>query len=91
MELTTFESRILSVRIHRPFYEGYAFLSIPENFSKWVQGLGTLTEKTGDTWIVASPAASQSAIYRAESIWHSGPLRHSSIRPRGVRSYAGDG
>jgi hypothetical protein len=56
MELTTFESRILSVRINRPFHEVYGFLSIPENFSKWAQGIGTLTGKTGDTWIVASPA-----------------------------------
>src|SRR5262249_23249129 len=56
MEPTTFESRILSVRINRPFQDVYDFLSIPENFSKWAVGLGTLTGKTGDEWIVESPA-----------------------------------
>lgn len=56
MEPATVESRILSVRINRPFHDVYDFLSIPENFSKWAAGLGTLTRKTGDEWIVESPA-----------------------------------
>ena len=54
MESTTVESRVLSVRINCPFQDVYAFLVIPENFPKWAKGLGTLTGKTAEEWIIGS-------------------------------------
>lgn len=85
MEPTTFESRILSVRINRPFHDVYDFLSIPENFPKWAIGLGTLTGKTGDEWIAESPAGSVKVRFTGQNSF--GILDHYVMTESGTEIY----
>lgn len=54
-----FESRHISIRIHKPAAEVYAFTKDPESFTKWAAGLASgLTrdaDPTGEQWIAHGP------------------------------------
>jgi len=49
------ESRHISIRIHKPAPEVYAFARPPENFPKWAAGLGEDLTRDGDQWIAHGP------------------------------------
>jgi hypothetical protein len=50
------ETRTISLSINRPLSEVYAFVSVPENFSRWASGLGGSRRRDGGTWMAAHPA-----------------------------------
>lgn len=50
-----YESRHISIRIHRSAAEVYAFACPPENFPKWAAGLGSGLTRDGDRWIAHGP------------------------------------
>jgi hypothetical protein len=50
-----FESRHISIRIHRPAAEVYAFTKDPESFPKWAAGLASGLTPDGDHWIAHGP------------------------------------
>jgi hypothetical protein len=47
----TLGARELSISINRSTVETYGFLSVPENFAKWMWGPGTALCKAGGDWI----------------------------------------
>ncbi|HJV43321.1 SRPBCC family protein [Caulobacter sp.] len=50
-----FESRHISIRIHKPAAEVYAFAKDPESFPKWAAGLAAGLTRDGDRWIAHGP------------------------------------
>jgi hypothetical protein len=50
-----FESRHISIRIHRSASEVYAFTRKPESFTKWAAGLASGLTRDGDQWIAHGP------------------------------------
>jgi hypothetical protein len=55
VNMTIYQSRIVSVSIERDWREVYDFVSIPQNFPRWAAGLGTRFEKSGEDWLAESP------------------------------------
>lgn len=47
--------RNLSITIQRTPSDVYDFVSKPENFAKWVSGLGKSLQKVGGEWIAETP------------------------------------
>ena len=50
-----FESRYISIRIHRPAEEVYAFAKDPESFPKWAAGLASGLTRDGERWVAHGP------------------------------------
>jgi hypothetical protein len=50
----TIESRIVSVRIERPFDAAYQFLADPAHWNQWAFGLGSNIRPSPDGWIADS-------------------------------------
>lgn len=50
-----FESRHISIRIHKSASEVYAFTQAPESFPKWAAGLASGLTRDGDQWIAHGP------------------------------------
>lgn len=50
-----FESRYISIRIHRPAGEVYDFTKAPESFPKWAAGLASGLTPDGDQWLAHGP------------------------------------
>ena len=50
-----FESRHISIRIHKPASAVYAFTQAPESFPKWAAGLASGLTRDGDQWIAHGP------------------------------------
>jgi hypothetical protein len=55
VNMTTYQSRTISVTIDRNWREVYDFASIPQNFPHWAAGLGTRFERSGEDWIAEGP------------------------------------
>jgi hypothetical protein len=80
----TSESRKLSVTIERDAEAVYAFLSLPENFSKWASGLGSLHQADG-LWIAETPDGPMTV--RFSELNASGVLDHWVSPPSGAQIY----
>lgn len=50
-----FESRHISIRIHRSAAEVYAFTRDPESFRRWAAGLASGLTRDGDRWVAHGP------------------------------------
>lgn len=50
-----FESRYISIRIHKPAEAVYAFAKDPESFPKWAAGLASGLTRDGDQWLAHGP------------------------------------
>lgn len=50
-----FESRHISIRIHKPAAAVYAFTQDPQSFTLWAAGLASGLTKDGDQWIAHGP------------------------------------
>lgn len=50
-----FESRYISIRIHKPAEAVYAFAKDPESFPKWAAGLASGLTPDGDQWLAHGP------------------------------------
>jgi len=53
--MTTIESRIITVRINRPYQSVYDFLANPENWNQWASGLGKSIKHTPEGWTAQGP------------------------------------
>jgi len=53
---TTNHSRTVSVPIARAWHDVYAFVSLPENFTRWAAGLAKSLHKDEDEWHADGPA-----------------------------------
>ncbi len=54
--MPTRDSRTLTVAIERDAAAVYAFVSQPENLPRWAAGLGSGVTRSGDGWLVDTPA-----------------------------------
>lgn len=62
-----FESRHISIRIHRPASEVYAFARRPESFVKWAAGLASGLTPDGDAWIAHGPGGDVAVRFSPEN------------------------
>jgi hypothetical protein len=77
--------RRIKVEINRPAAEAYAFLSQPENFSKWASGLARSLHRRGEDWVAETSEGS--AIVRFSERNSLGVLDHSVTLPAGITVY----
>ena len=62
-----FESRHISIRIHRPAAEVYAFTKDPQSFPRWAAGLGEGLTRDGERWIAHGPDGDVAVRFSPES------------------------
>ena len=55
--LATPEARELRISINRSTVDTYEFLSVPENFAKWMWGPGITLRKADSDWMPRPPKA----------------------------------
>jgi hypothetical protein len=80
-----FESRHISIRIHRPAAEVYAFAWKPESFPKWAAGLASGLTQDGDRWIAHGPGGDVTVRFSPENPY--GVLDHWVTLPDGTELY----
>ncbi|MET3663953.1 SRPBCC family protein [Caulobacter sp. 1776] len=80
-----FESRHISIRIHRPAAEVYAFTREPESFAKWAAGLASGLERDGEHWIAHGPGGDVTVRFSPENAY--GVLDHWVTLPDGTELY----
>jgi hypothetical protein len=81
----TFESRVLTVRIGRPWTAVYDFASVPENFPRWASGLARSLKKVDGTWIADTPQGPVTVRFTEHNGF--GVLDHYVTVPPGVELY----
>lgn len=84
-----FESRHISIRIHKPAAEVYAFTRAPESFTKWAAGLASGLTRDGDPnglqWIAHGPGGDVKVRFSPENSL--GVLDHWVTLPDGTELY----
>ena len=80
-----FESRHVSIRIHRPAAEVYAFTREPESFTRWAAGLASGLTRDGDHWIAHGPGGDVKVRFSPENAH--GVLDHWVTLPDGTELY----
>ena len=80
-----FESRHVSIRIHRPAAEVYAFTREPESFTRWATGLASGLTRDGDHWIAHGPGGDVKVRFSPENAH--GVLDHWVTLPDGTELY----
>ncbi|MGH1559868.1 hypothetical protein ACRAWD_23620 [Caulobacter segnis] len=82
-----FESRHVSIRIHKPAAEVYAFTREPESFTKWAAGLASGLTRDGDPnglqWIAHGPGGDVKVRFSPPNDY--GVLDHWVTLPDGTR------
>lgn len=80
-----FESRHISIRIHRPAAEVYAFAWKPESFPKWAAGLASGLTQDGDQWVGQGPDGEVRVRFSPQNTY--GVLDHWVTLPDGTELY----
>ncbi|WP_454718304.1 SRPBCC family protein [Caulobacter segnis] len=80
-----FESRHISIRIHRSADEVYAFTHEPESFTQWAAGLASGLTQDGDQWIAHGPGGDVHVKFSAPNAY--GILDHWVTLPDGTQLY----
>lgn len=80
-----FESRHISIRIHRPAAEVYAFTRAPERFTQWAAGLASGLTRDGDQWIAHGPGGDVKVRFSPPNDY--GVLDHWVTLPDGAELY----
>jgi len=80
-----FESRHVSIRIHRPAAEVYAFTREPESFTKWAAGLASGLTRDGEHWIAHGPGGDVKVRFSPPNDY--GVLDHWVTLPDGTELY----
>lgn len=84
-----FESRHISIRIHRPAAQVYAFTKDPLSFPKWAAGLASGLTQDGDPnegrWIAHGPGGDVQVRFSPENAY--GVLDHWVTLPDGIELY----
>jgi hypothetical protein len=75
----------LSISITRSATEAYEFLSVPENFAKWMWGPGTSLRQPGADWV--ADTAEGRVMVRLSERNSFGVLDYSVTRPNGMTVY----
>jgi hypothetical protein len=81
----TVESRVVTVRIDRPFDKVYEFLVDPANWNQWAFGLGKNIRRSQDGWIADSDGGVATVQFTPRNNF--GVVDHTVIRPSGQRVY----
>jgi hypothetical protein len=84
-QTVTVESRIVTVRIDRPFDKVYEFLVDPANWNLWAFGLGRNIRHSPDGWIADSGSGVARVQFTPRNSF--GVVDHTVIRPSGQRVY----
>jgi len=80
-----FESRHISIRIHKSAEEVYAFAWAPESFAKWAAGLASGLTPDGDRWIAHGPGGDVHVRFSPRNDY--GVLDHWVTLPDGAELY----
>lgn len=80
-----FESRYISIRIHKSAEAVYAFTKDPESFTKWAAGLASGLTKDGDQWVAHGPGGDVHVRFSPENPY--GVLDHWVTLPDGTKLY----
>lgn len=80
-----FESRHISIRIHRSAAEVYAFTQDPPSFAKWAAGLASGLTQDGDRWIAHGPGGDVPVRFSPANDY--GVLDHWVTLPDGTELY----
>lgn len=80
-----FESRYISIRIHRPAEAVYAFAKDPESFPKWAAGLASGLTPDGDQWLAHGPGGDVRVRFSPDN--SHGVLDHWVTLPDGTELY----
>ncbi len=80
-----FESRYISIRIHKSAGEVYAFTKEPSGFVKWAAGLASGLTPDGDQWIAHGPGGDVHVRFSPENPY--GVLDHWVTLPDGTELY----
>lgn len=81
----TVESRVIAVRIDRPFDHVYGFLVDPANWNQWAFGLGKNIRRSGNGWIADSDGGVSRVEFTPRNRF--GVVDHTVIRSSGQRVY----
>jgi hypothetical protein len=84
-QIVTVESRIVTVRIDRPFDKVYEFLVDPANWNQWAFGLGKNIRRSQDSWTADVDGGVASVQFTPLNNF--GVVDHTVIRPSGQRVY----
>jgi hypothetical protein len=84
-QTVTVESRIIAVRIDRPFDKVYEFLVEPTNWNQWAFGLGRNIRHSQDGWTADSDSGVARVQFTPRNTF--GVVDHTVIRPSGQRVY----
>lgn len=80
------QSRFLSVVIHRPVKDVYAFAADPEHLARWASGLAqTDVTRQGDALVVGSPTGDVRIVFAGPNAY--GVLDHEVTTPDGTTTY----
>jgi hypothetical protein len=80
-----FESRHISIRIHKPADEVYAFTWEPLGFTRWAAGLASGLTQDGDQWIAHGPGGDVHVRFSPKNDY--GVLDHWVTLPDGTELY----
>jgi len=80
-----FESRHISIRIHRSAAEVYAFAREPLSFPKWAAGLASGLTRDGDRWVAHGPGGDVRVRFSPANDY--GVLDHWVTLPDGTELY----
>lgn len=80
-----FESRHISIRIHKPAEAVYAFTRDPESFPKWAAGLASGLTPDGDQWVAHGPDGDVHVRFSPPNAY--GVLDHWVTLPDGTQLY----
>ena len=80
-----FESRYISIRIHKSAPAVYAFTKDPESFVKWAAGLASGLTRDGDQWVAHGPGGDVAVRFSPENPY--GVLDHWVTLPDGTELY----
>ncbi len=80
-----FESRHISIRIHKPAEAVYAFTKDPASFTKWAAGLASGLTPDGDRWVAHGPGGDVHVRFSPENPY--GVLDHWVTLPDGTELY----
>lgn len=81
----TYPARHLSVAIHRPAEQVYAFAANPEHLPRWAAGLSGSIHNVNGAWIAESPMGRVTVTFAAPNGF--GILDHHVTLPTGVTVY----
>lgn len=80
-----FESRYISIRIHKPAEAVYAFAKDPESFPKWAAGLASGLTLDGERWVAHGPGGDVRVRFSPDNPY--GVLDHWVTQPDGTELY----